>query len=101
MLEEQDTLPERHFAAREEAALLGIAAETALVAELKPDIARARADLTPLEQAAAEAEAARRAQADHLSQLEGIASVARQRRARLEDLLEGIVAGGVVPAEMF
>lgn len=37
----------------------------------------------------------------HLSQLEGVASVTRQRRRRHEGLLENIVAEGVTPAEMF
>lgn len=36
--------------------MLGIAAETALIAELEPDTAQVRADLAPLEEAAAEDE---------------------------------------------
>ncbi|MDQ3637993.1 MAG: hypothetical protein M3426_08365 [Actinomycetota bacterium] len=95
LLEERDTLPERHHVARENAVLLAIRAEGALIFEVSSQIAQARTDLQPLVVAAEAAEAARAAQAAHLAQLEGIASTAAERRRRSGALLETIRHEGV------
>lgn len=95
LLEERDTLPERHHAARENAAMLGISAEAAVVREISPQVAQARSDLRPLEAAAAQAVAAVNAQAAHLAELEGVVSTARTRGRRHEQLLQSIEAEGI------
>ena len=95
LLEERDTLAERYHAARENAALLAIRAESALISEVSTQIAQARTDLQPLVAAAKAAEAARDAQAARLAQLEGLASTAAERRRSNEALLETIGREGV------
>lgn len=95
LLEERDTLPERHHASRENAALLTIKAESALISEVSAQIAQARIDLQPLVEAAEAAEAARASQAAHLTQLERLAGTAAERRRRNEALLETIAREGV------
>lgn len=95
LLEERDTLPERYHTSRENAVLLAIRAESALISEVSLQIAQARTDLQPLVAAAEAAEAARSAQAARLAQLEGIASTAAERRRRNGALLETIRREGV------
>ena len=95
LLKERDTLAERHHAARENAALLAIRAERALISEVSAQIAQARTDLQPLVAAAEAAEAARAAQAAHLARLEGVVRTAAERRRRNEALLETIGREGV------
>jgi predicted nucleic acid-binding Zn-ribbon protein len=97
LLAERDTLPERHFAAQEEAAALFVQAETELINETLPQITQAQADLTPLEVAAANAEAARVAQAARLSELRGVSSIAEERRRRNEKHMEAVERVGVQP----
>jgi hypothetical protein len=89
LLEERDTLAERHHAAHENAALLAIRAESALISEVSTQITQDRSDLQPLVAAAKAAEAA------HLAQLEGVVSIATERRRRNEALLETIGREGV------
>lgn len=95
LLEERDTLPERHHASRKNVALLTIRADSALISEVSTQIAQARTDLQPLVAAAEAAEAARASQAAHLAQLERVAGTAAERRRRNEALLETIAREGV------
>lgn len=97
LVAEKADLPERHYAARLEAAELHIAAEAAIVRELQPKLEKARADLEPLEDALREARARAEAQRGLVNELEGRASGAARRQRQHEMLLEKIEAEGVKP----
>ncbi len=97
LLAERDTLPERHFAAQEEAAALYVQAESELMNETDPQIATAKVDLIPIEESFAAAQASLMAQRALVSQLEGVRSTAERRRRHNEQHLEAVERVGVRP----
>jgi chromosome segregation ATPase len=94
-------LPETHFAAREEAHAMFITAESSLIAETRPLLAQAEAELGPLQVAEAQARTAREAKEREVSELRGVIAGAERRRLRNEKELERVEKEGPRPLAAF